>query len=64
MVLMSIVVNWARAFRIGSGSSLVRAWILKNFRASIGPDPGAKSKFSVSDRVFIIAAIKQREHLV
>ena len=38
--------------------------ILKNWRASIGPDTGAKSTFSVSDMVFTIAERKQREHLV
>ena len=32
-----------------------RVWILKNCRASIGSDAGAKSRFSVSDRVFAIA---------
>ena len=44
----------------GSG----QAWILKNCQASIGPDAGAKSRFSVSVRVFEIDGIKQREHLV
>ena len=33
----------------------VRAWSLKNCRASIGPDAGAKSRFSVSDWVLAIA---------
>ena len=42
----------------------VRAWILKNCRTSIGPDAAVKSRFSVSDRVFSLARIKQREHLV
>ena len=28
----------------GSGSSRAQAWILKNFRALIGPDAGAKSR--------------------
>ena len=32
-----------------------RAWILKNCRASVGPDAGVKSKFSVSNRAFAIA---------
>ena len=41
-----------------------RAWIWKKCRASIGPDAGAKLRFSVSNRVFAIAGIKQREHLV
>ena len=31
------------------------AWFLKNCRASIRPDTGAKLRFSVSDRVFTIA---------
>ena len=35
------VVNKAPAFRVGS----VRAWIMKNCRASIGPDAEAKIKF-------------------
>ena len=49
----------------GSGfSGRVCAKILKNFRASIGPDAGAKSRFSVNDRAFEIAGIKQREHVV
>ena len=42
----------------------VRAWNLKNCRASIGPDTEVKSRFSVSDSVFAIAGIKQKEHLV
>ena len=41
------VVNQARAFRVGG----VKVWILKNCRASIGLDSGAKSRFSVSGRV-------------
>ena len=45
-----------------SGSG--RDEILKNCRASIEPDAGAKSRFSVSYRVFTMAGIKQREHLV
>ena len=48
----------------GSGSRRVRAWILKSCRASIGPGTVAKLKFSVSDGVFTIDGIKQREHLV
>ena len=36
---------------------------MKNSRASIGPDAGVKLRFSVSNRVFAIAGIKQREHL-
>ena len=52
------VVNRTRAF-----SDRVRIWILKNCRASIGSDAGAKSRFSMSDRVFAIAGIKLREHL-
>ena len=49
----------------GSGfSSRVQVWILKNYRASIGPDAGAKLRFLVSDRVFTIAEIKLKEDLV
>ena len=47
-----------------SRSGRAPAWILKNFRASIELDAGAKLRFSVSDRAFVIAGIKQREHLV
>ena len=54
------VAKRARAFWVGFGPGRN----LKNCRASIGSDAGAKSKFSVSDRVFVIAGIKQREHLV
>ena len=37
----------------GSGGlGPAQAWILKNCRASIGPDVGAKSRFSVNDKVF------------
>ena len=69
---LTIVVNRARAFRVGFGlfgsgsgfSGRVPAWILKNCRASIGPVAGAKSRFSVSDRVFAIDGVKQKEHLV
>ena len=45
------VVNRARAFRVGFGRA--RGWILKNCRASIGPDVREKSRFSVSDRVVV-----------
>ena len=41
----------------GSGSG--QAWILKKCRASIGPNAGAKARFSVNDRVFAIARIEQ-----
>ena len=44
-------------------SGWVRAWISKICRALIGPDLGAKSRFSVSNRVFAIAEIKQRSTL-
>ena len=54
------VVIRAWAFRVGSG----RARVLKNCRDSIGPDAGAKSRFLVSDRVFAIDGIMQKEHLV
>ena len=57
-------VNRAWAFRVGSGSDRARAWILKNCRASVGQDAKANSRFSESDRVFVIDGIKQREHLV
>ena len=40
------------------GSGQYRAWILKNCRASIGLDAGAKSRFSMSDRIFSIDEIK------
>ena len=49
------VVHRARVFQVGSGSSRVWAWILNNCRASIGPDVGPKSRFSLSDKVFMIA---------
>ena len=39
------------------------AWILKNCRASIEPDAGAKSRVLMSTRVFAITGIKQREHV-
>ena len=55
-----IVVKRARACRVSSG----RAWMSKNCRPSIGPDAVAKSRFSVSDRAFVITGIKQREHLI
>ena len=58
------IVNQARAFRIGSGSGRARGWILKNCRAAIGPDAGAKSRFSVIDRVFAFAGIKRIKQLV
>ena len=45
-------------------SGRARGWIWKNCRASIGQDTGAKSRFSVSDRILMIDGIKQREHLV
>ena len=49
----------------GSGfSGQVRLWILKNCRASIGSDAKAKSRYLVSDRVFAMDGMKQREHLV
>ena len=48
----------------GSGSGRAQAWILKICRVSIGPDAVAKSRYSLSDRVFAIAEIKQRKHLV
>ena len=48
----------------GSGVNRVRVWILKNCPALIGPDPGAKSKFLVSEKVFAIAGLKQRERHV
>ena len=41
----------------------VRVWILKKCRVSIGPDAGAKWRFSVSDRVYAIAGIKQKDTL-
>ena len=40
---------------VGSSSGRARIWILKNCRASMGPDAGAKLRFAVSDRVFAIA---------
>ena len=58
------VVNRARTFRVRSSSGRARAWILKNCLASILPDARAKSRFSVSDKIFAINGIKQREHLV
>ena len=57
------VVNRARAFWVGSGSGRAWAWIFKNCQASIGPEAREKSRFSVSDMVFAIAGIKQREQL-
>ena len=48
----------------GSGSSRARAGNSKNCRVSIGQDAGAELRFLVSDRAFVIAGIKQREHLV
>ena len=59
MANQRVVVNRARAFRAGLGLELK-----KNCLASIGPDVGVKSRFSVCDRVFAIAGIKQRERLV
>ena len=57
--------NVEQSRQLGSGfSGRVWSWILKNCRASIGPDAGKKLRFSVNDRVFAIAGIKQREHLV
>ena len=60
----SRVINRAGAFGVRLGLGRTRIWILKNYRASIGPDVGAKSRFSVSDRIFAIAGIKPRKHLV
>ena len=48
----------------GSSSGWARDWILKNCRTSIGPYAGAKLNISVSDTVFAIAGIKQKEHVV
>ena len=44
-------------------SGWVRAWISKICWGLIGPDLGAKARFSVSNRVFAIAEIKQRSTL-
>ena len=60
--LCGVVVNRARAFRVGFGPS--SGLDFKNFSPSIGPAAGVKSRFSVSDRVFAMAGIKQRERLV
>ena len=49
-IILLGVVNRARAFRVGSGLGGAWAWILKNWRASVGPDAGAKPRFLVSDR--------------
>ena len=62
----AVNLNWRTKLSIGfgffgSGSGRACAWILKSFRASIGPDARAKLRFSVS---FVIAGIKQREHLL
>ena len=45
------------------GSVRAQAWILKIYQASIEPDAGAKTRFLVSDRAFVIAGIKQSKHL-
>ena len=42
-------------------SGRVRTWIFKNCRASIGPDAGAKSRFSVSNMAFAIDGIKRKK---
>ena len=55
-----IVVNRVRAFRVGSGSGLN----LENLSGFNRADAGVKWRFSVSDSVFAMAGIKQREHLV
>ena len=41
-----------------SSSGRAQTWVLKNCRASNGPDVGANSTFSVNDMVFTIAGIK------
>ena len=46
------VVNRIWAFRVGCGPG--SSWMMKNCRALIGPDVGAKSRFSEGDRVFTI----------
>ena len=56
------VVNRAWAFRVGFGPGA--GLDLEKLSASIRPDAGAKSRFSVSDRVFAIDEIKKKECLV
>ena len=53
------VVNWAPLF----GSGRARTWFLKNCRALIRREAGAKPRFSVRDTIFAMAGIKQREHI-